>query len=442
MGSKGHSFLPLQTLGRLIGWIAHGTKKHGWHFLIPSTTSAWPKVQRFVNTVAILAQEVGSSVGSISIVSTDSGDMPLSQLQIDALKTPATVIEIQTDNPKKPGSKAAERFDRYKMATTIQEATNQGANWQDLSADFEKGYLKIRDIKPVDVEMDAQGSTKRGAPEGTPDREADARSKLPSTAVVPRALAVEPVESGAKVEMSAATISALRSMMRDEIRYGMVEMEQRFSAKLSTAMGEIREELGEEKVARQQLEERLSHLEQQNMGEQGKHAPQNFEDEDVDKSVVVVGGFVEKSLADAEALVQEMMVGIKGYKDVDMIDVEPPLALARFDSPGEAMKFIRSQKKNATVQTNQLWASENRSKTERSRCKIVSKIKKYLIELGGIAPANVIASYKNFRVVVRHNSKLIPVAQVGVTLAVGWLEDSIVNVQVREAMEAFLQDLE
>ena len=82
-----------------------------------------------------------------------------------------------------------------------------------------------------------------------------------------------------------------------------------------------------------------------NTGEQGKHAPQNFEDEDVDKPVVVVGGFVEKSLADAEALVQEMMVGIKGYQDVDMIDVEPPLALARFDSPGEAMKFIRSQKK-------------------------------------------------------------------------------------------------
>ena len=62
---------------------------------------------------------VGSSVGSVSIVSTDSGDMPLSQLQIDALKPPTTVIEIQTDNPKKPGSKAAERFDRYKMAKAI-----------------------------------------------------------------------------------------------------------------------------------------------------------------------------------------------------------------------------------------------------------------------------------------------------------------------------------
>ena len=39
-----------------VGWTAHGTKKHGWHFLIPSTTSAWPKVAaickyRFVNVV-------------------------------------------------------------------------------------------------------------------------------------------------------------------------------------------------------------------------------------------------------------------------------------------------------------------------------------------------------------------------------------------------------
>ena len=65
----------------------------------------------------VLAQVLAQVLGSISIVSTDSGDMPLSQLQIDALKTPTTVIEIQTDNPKKPGSKAAERFDRYKMAT-------------------------------------------------------------------------------------------------------------------------------------------------------------------------------------------------------------------------------------------------------------------------------------------------------------------------------------
>ena len=36
--------------------------------------------------------------------------MPLSQAQVDILKTPTTVIEIQRQNPKKPGSKSFERF--------------------------------------------------------------------------------------------------------------------------------------------------------------------------------------------------------------------------------------------------------------------------------------------------------------------------------------------
>ena len=51
---------------------------------------------------------------------------------------------------------------------------------------------------------------------------------------------------------------------------------------------------------------------------------------------------------------------------------------------------------------------------------------------------DVIASYKNFKVVVRHKSEWIPVAKVGVTLEVKWLGYPIVNVRVREAMEAFM----
>ena len=41
---------------------------------------------------------------------------------------------------KKIGSKAWERFAKYKHATTIAEAMGNSANWQDLSGDFEKGY--------------------------------------------------------------------------------------------------------------------------------------------------------------------------------------------------------------------------------------------------------------------------------------------------------------
>ena len=162
----------------------------------------------------------------------------------------------------------------------------------------------------------------------------------------------------------------------------------------------------------------------------------------IDKSVVVVGGFNEKTMEEAEALVQQMMVGIAGYKSVEMIDGESPLGLATFDSPMQAMKFIRSQKKNGTIHTNKLWASENRSRTERARCKIVSKIKKYLIEVQGLAPANIIASYKTFRVVIRDQGKLVPVAFVGRNLGLEWLDAGSVGDGVREAMDAFIHDLE
>ena len=61
------------------------------------------------------------------------------------------------------------------------------------------------------------------------------------------------------------------------------------------------------------------------------------------------------------------MVGIAGYKNVEIVDGESPLGLPTFDSPMQAMKFIRSQKKNATIHTKKLWASGNRSRVERAR---------------------------------------------------------------------------
>ena len=91
--------------------------------------------------------------------------MPLSQEQIDALQNPQTAIFDSTRKSKATcGSKAAERFDPYKAATTIQDATAKGANWQDLPSDFEKGFLKICDSMPM--ESIALGSSKRAAPEG------------------------------------------------------------------------------------------------------------------------------------------------------------------------------------------------------------------------------------------------------------------------------------
>ena len=172
-------------------------------------------------------------------------------------------------------------------------------------------------------------------------------------------------------------------MIRDEIKNGMLEMEHRFNAKLDNAIEEVKEELCVERASRQQLGERVAQLEQQHVREQAASTAQLFEDEDVDKSVVVVGGFGDTALEDAKVLVQQMMVGTTGFNEVDMINVEQPIALATFDTPASALKFIRAQKKNHIIQTDRLWAAENRSKTERTRCKIVSKLTKYMIELGG-----------------------------------------------------------
>ena len=79
---------------------------------------------------------------------------------------------------------------------------------------------------------------------------------------MPRVVVQETQGPSSKVEMSAATISALRAMMRDEMKNGMMEMEQRVAGKLDSAIHGIKEELAAEKVALQQLKDRISHLEQ------------------------------------------------------------------------------------------------------------------------------------------------------------------------------------
>ena len=71
-------------------------------------------------------------------------------------------------------------------------------------------------------------------------------------------------------------------------------MEHRFSAKLDNAIGEVKEELCVEKASRQRLEGRVAQLEQQHVREQAASTAQLFEDEDADKSIVVVGGFGDR----------------------------------------------------------------------------------------------------------------------------------------------------
>ena len=171
--------------------------------------------------------------------------MPLSKEQIAALKENSTVISFQNGNPKKAGTKAHERFEKYKHSTTIGDAMFNGANWQDLSSDFEKNYMSVPHLMVCDGEH--AGSVKRTAPEGTPDREALARSKMPSTDIVPKVLDPQPEDEVSRVEMSPATIALLRSMMRDEIKHGLDELESKFATSINQSVHMLREELSAEK---------------------------------------------------------------------------------------------------------------------------------------------------------------------------------------------------
>ena len=72
----------------------------------------------------------------------------------------------------------------------------------------------------------------------------NARSKMHSSAtMLPKVSIPEANDPTSKAEMSAATITALRAMMREEIKNGMLEMEDRFSNKLQQAVGNMKKEV-------------------------------------------------------------------------------------------------------------------------------------------------------------------------------------------------------
>eukprot|EP00438_Fugacium_kawagutii_P009487 Skav204860 [mRNA] locus=scaffold1883:198033:203581:+ [translate_table: standard] len=218
--------------------------------------------------------------------------MPLSQEHLQKLKLPTTQIEFQTTNPKKIGSKAHERYEKYKAATSIGEAHANGAKWDDLTTDFDKAYLKFRDVE--DSAMSS--APKRAAPEGTPGREAEARAKQQLTGVAPRTLektlggsaadvAPKGVETN-KIEMNPATIQALRMMMREEITNGFAEVEGRLLQTMADTMDTLKTQLRAETAAREQLEARVVDLERKRF----VATTQAQVEEEVDKSIAVIGG--------------------------------------------------------------------------------------------------------------------------------------------------------
>ena len=186
--------------------------------------------------------------------------MPPSKEQMD-VKDGSTPIQFAKDNPKKVGSKAWDRYEQYKDAHSISQAMEKKVRGQDLTADFEKGFEKI--MKDMD---EVRGSTKRPAPEGTPDREVQARTKSQASTLIPRSLPTEIEDPISKVEISAATLTALRMVMREEITHGVSAIRSRLVDRMDEQMQNPKENIEKERVARGLLETRLHHLDvKQNM---------------------------------------------------------------------------------------------------------------------------------------------------------------------------------
>jgi len=166
-------------------------------------------------------------------------------------------------------------------------------------------------------------------------------------------------------------------MMKEDIRHGSEQVQRVIKDEIEKTVGPLRVELATEKANRQALEERVVALEERM---QTISATTAAADEEVDKSLVVVGGFGDKGSDDAEEFVKEAVDDVPGVVKVFATSSAPKVALVRFDSPSSALKCIRSQKKFTKFKATSLRASENRPLEDRRRAKIVSKMKKCLIE--------------------------------------------------------------
>lgn len=67
------------------------------------------------------------------------GFMPTATLR--EMEQKKTKINFKKQNPKKEGTKAYEKYEKYKSATTVGKALELGATMRDLQNDFEKGFV-------------------------------------------------------------------------------------------------------------------------------------------------------------------------------------------------------------------------------------------------------------------------------------------------------------
>jgi hypothetical protein len=89
------------------------------------------------------------------------GHKPASEL--DALTQAGTKINFKKANPRRPGTKAFDNYEKYKVAKTVAKARELGATTRDLQYDFERGNVDI--MKKATVVIAPKPGVKRN-PDG------------------------------------------------------------------------------------------------------------------------------------------------------------------------------------------------------------------------------------------------------------------------------------
>ena len=129
--------------------------------------------------------------------------------------------------------------------------------------------------------------------------------------------------------------------MTEEIEHGIGEVETPAVRALAKRLDQLNLQDEDERAERMQLQDRVRKLE--HVLPSAMHR-RHGDAEEVDKSMVVVGGVVTKPSRMPKLSSGMVMRHIGGFEDVSTINNESPLRFVRRTSPAQAMKLIRARR--------------------------------------------------------------------------------------------------
>jgi len=143
------------------------------------------------------------------------------------LKDKDLKISYKKENPKKPGTKAYARYEKYKKATTLKKALELGAVREDFIFDGDRGYMKVvEEARAPKKAIKLARNTKVERATTPPSRRPTTpRSRTPVREGVPQRIRLPATESasmninrlalattGAVQQEAVSTLSALNSI--------------------------------------------------------------------------------------------------------------------------------------------------------------------------------------------------------------------------------------